>query len=215
MHKPFLSVWLRQYMLLCRWQYGQTVRGHSCRVIYAKLTDKPVKSGFAAKVAKYNIPSLTEFETGMDRELEDLIARIPASRDSYAGVYPERENMPAATIGVIFYEDKKGDPSRPEVSGGRWKYELLFTPKKGGSGVDCEILRNRDIHAPGGEEITVRQFARETNVNKESLIYFLAWAVGDRLGFVGEQHPKGLHKRLEKEFDDWLIHIGFKKPKGV
>ena len=53
-----------------------TIRGHICCIVYAKLTDKPVKAGVAAEVVKYNIPGLIEYETNTDKKDVDFLSSI-------------------------------------------------------------------------------------------------------------------------------------------
>ncbi|MHA1330070.1 MAG: glycosyltransferase family 4 protein [Candidatus Hodarchaeales archaeon] len=53
-----------------------TIRDHTCCVVYTELTDKTVTTGPAANVIKYNIPSITKFETSMDKEYANILALI-------------------------------------------------------------------------------------------------------------------------------------------
>lgn len=53
-----------------------TIRGQTCCVVYAEQSNKPVTIGAAAKVFKYNIPSLTEYETNVDKENTDALSSI-------------------------------------------------------------------------------------------------------------------------------------------
>lgn len=53
-----------------------TKRGHTCCVAYAELTNIPVKNGTAVSVIKYNIPSLTDFESSKDPQYVETLNSI-------------------------------------------------------------------------------------------------------------------------------------------